>query len=89
MSEEASTTSRLERVLAYLALTFIAVAFISFVSTLIAGIAGVSRETLATSFWPLVTWVSYVGAPVGFALIVTLILLSRKRRVREYRQSNR
>lgn len=88
MSEDTATTSRLERVLAYLALTFIALALLSFFSTLIAGIAGVSREALAAGFWPVVTWVSYVGVPIGFGLIITLILVSRNRRMRELRHSN-
>ena len=83
MSQNTSQASPVERVLASLSLSIIALAVLSFVATLIAGIAGASREALATGFWPVVVWVSYVGLPVGFVLIIALLLLSRRRRLRD------
>lgn len=86
MSQETPQATLLERILAFLALTIIAVAVAAFISTLVAGLVGVSREDLAIGLWPVVTWISYVGLPVGFALIIALLLVSRRRRLRELSQ---
>lgn len=83
MSKHTSEASAAERVLAFFALVTIALAVVSFISTLIAGIAGVSREVLATGFWPVIVWISYVGLPIGFVLIIALLLLSRRRRLND------
>lgn len=83
MAQEEFETSRLERILAYSAVTIILFGVLSFFATLIAALVGVSRETLATAFWPVVTWVGYVGIPAGFLLVLVLILVTRRRRLRE------
>lgn len=85
MSDAENTSTRLERTLAFLSLSIIAIAVISFFATLVAGLLGVTREELASGLWPVVTWVSYVGLPVGFVLMITLILLTRRRRSRAMR----
>lgn len=89
MSSHEHTPSRLERILAYLALFVIAIALASFFATMIAALAGVSRETLAIGFWPIVAWIGYVGLPIGFLLIISLLLVTRRRRKQEYLRERR
>lgn len=82
MSQDVTTPSALERFLAYAAVTIIVVSVGSFFATLIAALVGVSRQTLAVGFWPILTWIGYVGLPVGFGLILVLVLVTRNRRIR-------
>lgn len=82
MSQDNSTPSALERVVAYAAVTIIIASVASFFATLIAALVGVSRESLAVGFWPVVTWVGYVGVPLGFALVIVVVVLAKNRRVR-------
>ena len=89
MSTAEDTPTLTEKVLAYSSLAIIAFALISFFATLIAALVGVERTTLAQGFWPVVTWVGYVGLPIGFVLIVALLTITRRRRKREQRGSHR
>lgn len=89
MSAEETTPTVTEKVLAYSALSIIAFAIISFFATLIAALVGVEREVLAQGFWPVVTWVGYVGLPIGFVLIIVLITITRRRRKTELRKTSR
>ena len=89
MSPEESNPSLTEKVLAYSALSIIALAIISFFATLIAALVGVEREVLAEGFWPVVTWIGYVGLPIGFLLIITLLIITRRRRKSELRGKTR
>lgn len=82
MSHDDSTPTTLERVLAYAAVSIIVAAVASFFATLLAALFGVSTETLAVGFWPIVAWIGYVGLPVGFGLILILVLVTRRRRIR-------
>lgn len=74
--------SVLERILAYAAVSIIVIAVASFITTLIvAMVAG--REVLAQGMWQVVTFISYVGLPVGFLLVITLLIMNFRRRGRE------
>ena len=88
MSNQEPTASRLERVLAYLSLFVVAIAVASFFAPLIAALSGVSQETLAIGFWPVVAWIGYVGLPIGFLLIIALLLVTRRRRKNDYLREN-
>ena len=81
MSDENSTTTRIERVLAYATLSIIALAVVAYVTTIIVGMN--DREALVGGLWPLVTWIAYVGLPIGFVLLVTLLIINLRRRSRE------
>lgn len=83
MSAESSSPSRLERILAYAAVTIIALAVLAFFVTLIIGLTDTGRETLASGGWPLVLWTSYVGLPIGFVLIVILLIVNNRRRAKD------
>lgn len=83
MSPEPSTPSRLERVLAYAAVTIIALAVLAFFVTLAIGLTDSGRDTLTTGAWPLMVWVSYVGLPTGFVLIMLLLIVNNRRRAKD------
>ncbi|WP_244302999.1 hypothetical protein [Leucobacter coleopterorum] len=87
MSTETSNPSWLERILAYASLSIIAVALLSFFATLIVGMS--NREVLADGLWPIVYGISTYGLPVGFVLLITLLIISQIRRRREFRQSQK
>lgn len=83
MSAEMNNPPLVEKILAYSSLSIIALAVASFFATLIAALAGASVNTLASGLWPIVSWIGYVGLPVGFVLMMTLLVLNRRRRKRE------
>lgn len=81
MSEQ-QQPSVLERVLAYTSVSIIVIAVASYLTTLIvAMVAG--REVLAQGLWQFVVFISYVGLPVGFVLLMVLLGLNFRRRGRE------
>lgn len=89
MSEHTNNVTGVERFLAFASLSIIAVAILSFFATLIAALAGVEEALLAEGFWPVVTWIGYVGLPVGFVLIIVLLITTMRRRKREYLNDKR
>lgn len=72
----------IERILAYSSISIIVIAVISYLTTLIVAMA-VGRHVLANGLWQIVTFISYVGLPVGFALLITLLIINFSRRSRE------
>ena len=79
MSTDSSKFPVVERLLAYSSLTIIAVAVAAYLTTLVvAMVAG--RDALAASMWPVVVWISYVGLPIGFVLLMILLVLNFSRR---------
>lgn len=86
MSEEAEETPKIslfERVLAYVAVAIMAIAVASYLTTLIVGMAA-GPDALAGELWPFVVAVSYIGLPIGFVLIVVLLIISYVRRGRRH-----
>ena len=74
--------SVLEKVLAYASVSMIVVAVVSYLTTLIvAMVAG--REALVGGIWQFVTFIAYVGLPVGFLLLIALLVINFSRRGRE------
>lgn len=79
---ETKSHSRLERVLAYASVTIIVVAVLSYLTTLFVAMAA-GREVLAEGLWQIVVFMSYVGLPVGFVLLMVLLGLNFRRRGKE------
>lgn len=79
MSSQAAQHSTLERVLAFSTLAIMAIAVASYLTTLVVSMVA-GREALAESMWPVVVWISYVGLPVGFVLLMVLLGLNYRRR---------
>ncbi len=72
----------IEKILAYSSISIIVIAVISYITTLIVAMAAGS-EVLAEGLWQVVTFIAYVGLPVGFALLITLLIINFSRRGRE------
>lgn len=85
MSQESSTPSILERILAYATVTIIGAALLSFFATLIIGL--IDREALASGLWPAVYGLSLFGLPLGFALLIALLVVSQRRRRAEFKRN--
>jgi FtsH-binding integral membrane protein len=80
-------SNRFERVLAYMVAGIIIVSLASFVATLVATATGLERGDFAVGAWPLVTVLPLVGLPLGFILIITLLVVSAVRRGRATRDA--
>lgn len=80
MSEQ-QKHSALERVLAYVSVTIIVLAVISYLTTLIVALVA-GREVLAHGLWQIVVFFSYVGLPFGFVLLMVLLGINFRRRSR-------
>ena len=72
----------IEKILAYTSISIIVIAVISYITTLIVAMA-IGREVLAEGLWQAVTFIAYVGLPLGFALLITLLIINFSRRGRE------
>lgn len=80
MEKRVDNAPLVERILAFIVLFVVAAAFVSFFAVLIAGMNGVERDDFTEGPWPFITWVSYVGLPVGLILILTLLVMNMRRR---------
>ena len=82
-TEHSGTPSLLERILAWATVSIIVVALGSFFATLIVGLN--DRHAVAQGLWQFVYDVSLIALPIGFALLIVLLILSSRRRSREAR----
>lgn len=80
--ESVVMSNRVERVLAYMVAAIIVLSLASFVALIIGTAAGVQREEFATGVWPVVTVLPLIGLPIGFVLIIVLLIVSAVRRGR-------
>lgn len=80
MPEESFVMShRLERALAYMVAAVIVVSLASFVALIIATGASIDYST---GIWPIVVMMPLIGLPIGFVLIIALLVVSAVRRGR-------
>lgn len=75
-------SSRVERTLAYMVAGVILLSLASFVALLSGTSAGLTGDDFAQGVWPMVVILPLIGLPVGFALIVVLLVVSAVRRGR-------
>lgn len=81
MSEQ-QQSSVLEKILAYTSVSIIVIAVGAYLTTLVVAMAA-GREVLADGLWQVVTFISYIGLPIGFVLLITLLIMNFSRRGRE------
>lgn len=81
---ETSSPSLVERILAYSTVTIIVVALGSYFATLIVGMN--NRHALAEGLWPVVYGISLLALPVGFVLLIVLLIVAQRRRSRDVRR---
>lgn len=75
-------SNRLERVLAYMVAGVILLSLASFVALIAGTAAGLERGDFTEGIWPLVTMMPLIGLPIGFVLIIMLLVVSAVRRGR-------
>lgn len=80
------SVGRLERILAYMVASVVGMSIICFLAVIIGTAVGVRADAYADGAWPVVLFIPYVGLPLGFVLIITLMVIVGVRRSRENRQ---
>lgn len=74
--------SVLEKILAYSSVSIIVIAVVSYLTTLIVAMVS-GREALASGLWQFVTFIAFYGLPVGFLLLIVLLIINFTRKGRE------
>ena len=74
--------NRVERALAYMVAGIVVLSLASFVALIVATSIGLERDDFAQGIWPLVTILPLIGLPIGFVLIIVLLVVSAVRRGR-------
>ena len=72
--------SRLERVLAAIIGAVIALSVLAFFAIIIGTWAGMGSADFSVGLWPSVTLMPLFGLPIGFILIIALLIVSTRRR---------
>jgi uncharacterized membrane protein len=78
VSPSSSETTRLERVLAAMVAASIGLTLVCFAATLIASATGTTD--FGAGIWPAVVILPLIGLPVGFVLLVILVVINWSRR---------
>ncbi len=73
---------RVDRILAFTALTLAALSVISFFAIIIGSAAGMDQYAFGEGVWPLVAAIPLWGLPIAFAMIITLLVMSFVRKGR-------
>jgi hypothetical protein len=80
-------SGRLEKILAYMVAGVVGVSILSFLAVILGTAAGVGdNDGFSQGIWPAVLTLPLFGLPLGFLLIIALMILSGLRRAREARQ---
>ncbi len=79
-SLEPPPAHRLETVLATVIGSIIGVSIVAFFATMIGTWAGMSRDDFLVGLWPTVAFIPMFGLPLGFVLIIVLLVVSTNRR---------
>ena len=80
------TANRTERILAYLVASAIGLSLIAFLAVII---GGATNADYSQGVWPVVFILPGIGLPVGFILIIVLLVLSSVRRAREAKDASK
>lgn len=78
------TVNRNERIMAYMVASALGLSLLCIIATLIGATAGADRSG---GIWPLVTLLPTIGLPIGFILIIVLLVASAVRRSRAARDA--
>ncbi|MGX5695613.1 hypothetical protein ACWKWP_05385 [Agromyces soli] len=85
-TQEPAVDHRAERVLAYMIAATVGLSVVSIFAVLIATAMGAGADDgFSQGIWPVVFFIPVVGLPLGFLLLVALLVLNAVRRSREAR----
>ncbi|WP_300267371.1 multidrug ABC transporter ATPase [Microbacterium sp.] len=73
---------RVDRILAFTALTLAALSVICFFAIIIGSAMGMNQTAFGEGVWPLVAAIPLWGLPLAFILIITLLVMSFVRKGR-------
>lgn len=89
-SQTSEPTRRLERVFAYMVAAVIGASILAFIIVIIGTVAGAgANDGMSQGAWPFIFMFPLVGLPIGFVLIIALMIISSVRRSRAARQAKR
>jgi len=80
-------SNRVERVLAYMVASIIVLSLAAFIALIIGTAVGLERDDFAQGIWPTITILPLIGLPIGFVLIIVLLVVSAVRRGRAARDA--
>lgn len=85
-TREPIATHRVERILAYMVAATVGLSIAAFLAVMIGTLAGAgANDGFSQGIWPLVLVLPLIGLPIGFILLVTLLIVNGVRRARESR----
>jgi hypothetical protein len=79
-TDSPSPPSRIERVLATMIAGVIGLSVLAFFAIIIATWSGFDRTDFGAGLWPIITMIPLMGLPLGFVLIIALLVVSTRRR---------
>lgn len=81
-------SNRVERVLAYMVASIIVLSLAAFIALIVGTAVGLERDDFAQGIWPTITILPLIGLPIGFVLIIVLLVVSAVRRGRAARDAD-
>ena len=79
---------RNERIIAYMIVAIVGLSIVAFFAVIIGTCAGMTGPDVAQGVWPAVAYAPLIGLPIGFVLIVAILVLGIRRRGREAASAN-
>jgi hypothetical protein len=80
-------SGRLEKILAYMVAGVVGLSILAFLAVILGTAAGVGdNDGFSQGIWPAVLTLPLFGLPIGFLLVIALMIVSALRRAREARQ---
>ncbi|KAB1660371.1 hypothetical protein F8O01_03345 [Pseudoclavibacter chungangensis] len=67
--------SKVERIIAFMALGIAVIAFVALIVVVGAPLAGVPGDAMTTPLWQTLFLVAYFGLPIAFVLMLTLVII--------------
>ena len=80
-------SNRVERVPAYMVASIIVLSLAAFIALIVGTAVGLERDDFAQGIWPTITILPLIGLPIGFVLIIVLLVVSAVRRGRAARDA--
>ena len=81
------TQHRAERILAYMFVAIVGLSILAFIAVMIGTAVGAGEnDGFSQGIWPVVLMLPLIGLPIGFLLLITLLIVNGVRRTRESRQ---
>jgi hypothetical protein len=82
------SANRLERILAYMVAGVVGISIIAFIAVIIGTSTGVgANDGFSQGIWPFVIMLPLFGLPIGFVLIIVLMVTNAVRRGSEARRN--